>query len=190
MSSWTWPVKIKHKTRSLNCFSLAVSFLEVLRKFPSTKRNQLVEKVRQILPIPVFVWAKLFAPDHVTRTKYWGIRAKQIFIHGLLKDRQKILIFTAVEFLRCDIIIDLCKARFKRRMLHAPNIIKKIESTHINKFGWFDLNVAFFAPNKIAEAERPVHSRTPIQDFTNAANNNKEHIMRLDRLRLSGRDDL
>ena len=43
-------------------------------------------------------------------------------------------------------------------------------------------------PNKIAERERRVHSQTPIQGFfTNVA---KEHIMRLDRLRLSGRDDL
>ena len=30
----------------------------------------------------------------------------------------------------------------------------------------------------------------PFKFFTDAANNNKEHLMPLDRLRLSGRDDL
>ena len=51
MSRLTWPVKIKHKTRSLNCFSLSVPLLEMHRKFPSARRNQLGEKVRQILQL-------------------------------------------------------------------------------------------------------------------------------------------
>ena len=98
MSRLTWPVKIKHKTRSLNCFSSAVPLLEVLRKLSSARRNQPGEKVRQILPIPVYVWATLFRPGprhpkRMTLVKYWGIGTKQIFIHDLLKDRQKYINF-------------------------------------------------------------------------------------------------
>ena len=49
----------------------------------------------------------------------------------------------------------------------------------MNKFGWFDLNVAFYLPNKIAERKRRVHSQlTALQLPTNAADNDKEHILR------------
>ena len=36
---------------------------------------------------------------------------------------QNLFILTAVEYLRYDIVIDLCRAQFKRRILHAPNLI-------------------------------------------------------------------
>ena len=65
------------------------------RKFPSARRNQLGEKVRQILPIPVFHGlGHTFRPGprdpkRMTTAKYRGIGKKQIFIHHLLKDRQR-----------------------------------------------------------------------------------------------------
>ena len=69
-------------------------------------------------------------------------------------------------------------------------IYYKFESTRINKLGWFDLNVAFLRPIKLLSVSDVFIPRLRFKFFTNAPDNNKEHIMRLDRFRLSGRDDL
>ena len=168
MSRLTWKVKIKHITRSLNSFSLALPLLEMLRKFPSPKRNQLGEKSET---------HSLSGPHFSPRTTWPETNGSG----EILKHRNEANIYprftkrstkSNVNF-HCSrifklwhycIIIDLCRARFKRRILHAPNIIK-FESTRINKFGWFNLKVAFFGPNEIVEHERRVHIQAPIQHF-------------------------
>ena len=75
MSRLTWTVKIKHITRSLNSFSLAVPLLEMLRKFPSTKRNQLGEKSETHSPYSSFCLGHTFRPGprdpkRMTAAKY------------------------------------------------------------------------------------------------------------------------
>ena len=55
-------------------------------------------------------------------------------------------------------------------------MIRITESTWMNKFGWFDLNEAFFLPNKIAECERLVHSHLSKQNLFNIIMNSIQHM--------------
>ena len=128
MSCLTWPVKIKHKRRSLKLLFFSGPSPWNAPKIPFRETKSTPWKSETNSPYSSFCLGHSFRPGprdpkRMTAAKYWGIGTRQIFIHDLLKDRQKILIFTAVEYLRCDIVIDLCRARFKRRILHAPNIL-------------------------------------------------------------------
>ena len=58
----TWTVNIKRDLRSLNCYSLAVPLPEMLREFPSARRNRFCEKVRQIVSLLDFPLGYTFRP--------------------------------------------------------------------------------------------------------------------------------
>ena len=62
ISRLTWPINIKPKARSLNCFSLAVPLLEMLRKFPAGRRNWLGEKLDNLSHFSDFCLRPHFSP--------------------------------------------------------------------------------------------------------------------------------
>ena len=128
MSRLTWPVKIKHKRRSLKLLFFSGPSPWNAQKIPfrETKSTRWKKwdkfSLFQFLSWPQFS-PRTTWPDTNDSGEILRHRNKANFYPWSTKRSTKILIFTAVEYLRCDIVIDLCRARFKRRTLHAPNIL-------------------------------------------------------------------
>ena len=59
------------------------------------------------------------------------------------RSTKKYQFITAVEYLRCDIVIDLCEVRFKRRILHALNILQIFTFPIKYKFNFIDFALHF-----------------------------------------------
>ena len=114
MSRLTWPVKIKHKTRSLNCFFLAVPLLEMHEN--SLPRDE-INSVKKWDKFSLFQFSRS-GPHFSPRTTWPETndngeilrhRNKANFYPSFTKrSTKKYLFITAVEYLRCDIFIDLC----------------------------------------------------------------------------------